>query len=154
MSDQLNDFEEFFELLNRHKARFLIIGGYALAFHGRPRYTDDIDILIDSTPTNAGRALKAVEAFGFKNIGITKEDFLKPNFIIQLGYPPLRIDILTGIVGVTFDRAWKGRLAGKFGKQQVWYISRDDLISNKLASGRSQDITDVKSLRRSQRKRK
>ena len=137
------DYEEFFALLNKEKVRYLIVGAYAMAYHAQPRFTGDIDIFIEVDKTNAKRLLNAVEKFGFKNSGLTSVDFLKPDQIVQLGYPPLRIDILTSIDGVSFGIAWERRVRAKFGKQKVWYISKRDLIRNKKAAGRTRDLLDL-----------
>jgi len=147
------DYEEFFELLNLHKARYLIVGAHAVAFHGQPRFTGDIDIFVACDRKNADRLLEVVERFGFKNVGINKDDFLKPDLILQLGYPPFRIDILTNINGVIFKSAWKNRVKGTFGKHKVWYISKSDLIRNKRAVGRTQDSFDLELLGVKKRKR-
>ena len=142
------DYEEFFVLLKKEKVKFLIVGAYALAYHGYPRFTGDIDIFISNEPPNARRALSAIEKFGFQGIGITVEDLLKPDSILQLGNPPLRIDIITDIDGVSFTSAWKNRVRGIFGKQNVWYISKKDLVKNKKATGRTQDKFDLEMLKR------
>ena len=147
------DYEEFFELLNRQKIKYLIVGAYAVAFHAHPRFTGDIDIFIVANRTNAGRLLKVLRQFGFKDLGITIEDFLKTDRIIQLGYPPLRIDILTSIDGVSFNTAWANRVRGNFGKQKIWYISKKDLIRNKRATGRARDLLDLELLGALKKKR-
>src|ERR1035437_685998 len=95
------DFREFVELLNKNKAQYLIVGGYAVGFHGYPRYTGDLDIWLNPTQANAEKVVLAVNEFGFSSYGLTKEDFTKENNVVQLGYPPLRIDLLTQIDGVT-----------------------------------------------------
>ncbi len=137
------DYKELFELLNSEKVKYLIVGAYALAFHGQPRYTGDIDIFIDAKKRNALKLINVIKRFGFDQIGITEQDFLKPDRIVQLGYPPLRIDIMTSIDGVSFERAWRHRIRGEFGKQNVWYISKKDLILNKRSTGRAQDKLDL-----------
>ena len=140
------DYEDFFVLLNERKVKFLIIGAYALAYHGCPRYTGDIDIFVSADPNTAGKVLAAIESFGFKGVGITKKDFQKPDTIIQLGYPPLRIDLVMEIDGVSFNTAWKNREKGFFGKQKVFYISKKDFIRNKKASNRAKDKLDIELL--------
>ena len=141
------DYEEFFALLNNEKVKYLIVGAYAIAYHAQPRFTGDIDIFVEVNTKNAVRLTAAVKKFGFANVGLASTDFLKPNHIIQLGYPPLRIDLLTNIDGVTFHTAWGNRVRGKFGKQPVWYISKKDLIRNKKASGRIRDLLDLELIR-------
>ena len=137
------DFREFIELFLSHKVEFLLVGGYALAFHGAPRFTEDIDFLVRITPENAERIEAALADFGFQSIGITKSDFLESDQVIQLGRPPHRIDLLTSISGVSWDEAWKTRQEVQFGGHTLYAISRAQLIQNKRASGRLQDLADV-----------
>ena len=101
-----NDFKEFIQLLNVHSVRYLVVGGYAVAFHGHPRYTKDIDIWILLDKTNAKKMLDVLNVFGFSSLGLTEDDFLKKDNIIQLGNPPNRIDILTDLSGVIFDECY------------------------------------------------
>jgi hypothetical protein len=140
------DFEELLRLLNAHKVKYLIVGGYALAFHGVPRYTGDLDIFIKSDDENAKRILKALDVFGFGSAGLKVEDFKKPDHIIQLGYPPVRVDIMTSLSGVSWDEAFKGRAEGKYGDIPVHFIGRDHYIQNKKASGRKRDLADLEAL--------
>lgn len=142
------DFEEFLGYLNDYKVRYVIVGGYAFAIHAEPRFTIDIDIFIDATAENSKRLLYALEAFGFGDAGLTTEDFQKANQIIQLGYPPLRIDILTSIEGVDFEQAWRNRIKSDYGSKVVWFIGKRELIQNKKATGREQDLLDLKKLDR------
>jgi len=137
------DFNEFAELLLDHEVRFLIVGGYALAAHGAPRYTGDLDAWLWVDPINATRVLAVLEEFGFGAVDVTIEDLLNPDLVIQLGYPPHRIDLLTGIDGVSFDAAWDRRVEFDIAERRIPFISRDDLIANKVAAGRPQDIADV-----------
>lgn len=144
MTMNLNeDFKEFIELLNNHDVRYLIIGGYAVSFHGHPRYTKDIDIWIERTDVNANHALKALDEFGFGDIGILKEDLLTENNVIQLGYPPRRIDLLTSIKGVTFDNCIANSATSLIDDTPLHFIGLEDLKANKLATGRPQDLADV-----------
>ncbi len=147
------DFEDLFELLNSEKVRYLVVGGDALAFHGAPRYTGDIDIFVGRTPRNAARVLKVIEKFGFAGVSLEVQDFVMPDRILQLGYPPWRIDILTGLTGIHFDKAWKSRVRGRYGKAAVWYISKSDLIRNKRSTGRTKDLADIEALGVSLKKR-
>lgn len=140
------DFEEFFELLNGHKARYLIVGGYAFAIHARPRYTEDIDIWIDIESANARHVLEALNDFGFGDVGISIDDLSSRDKVIQLGYPPLRIDMLTSVSGLDFSDAWPRRVATNYGRQTVYFVGRDDLIVNKKASGRKKDRNDIDEL--------
>lgn len=142
------EFEEFFELLNRNNVRYLIVGGYAYAIHAEPRYTKDIDLFFENSKENAERLLQALISFGFKSLNLTVQDFTKPGRIIQIGHPPLRIDLINEIDGVTFKSAWKNRVKSTYGNQSIYVISREDLIKNKTASGRDQDLLDVKNLNR------
>jgi hypothetical protein len=140
------DFKELLELFNAHKVQYLIVGGYALAYYGVPRYTGDIDIFVKSEAQNASYILKALDDFGFGSAGLKKEDFIKTENIIQLGYPPVRIDIITSISGVSFDDAYKKREKGTYGNIPVYYISLDDFVKNKKASGRKKDLADLEML--------
>src|SRR5689334_14824433 len=117
------DFEEFLELLHQEKTKYLIVGAHALGFYGIPRLTADLDVFVDSNPSNARKVTSAVRKFGFTIKGIEEIDFMKPDSIMQLGFPPVRIDILTSITGVAFQDAWKRRKTGVYGRTKVWYIS-------------------------------
>lgn len=140
------DFKEFFELLNKNDVQYLIVGGFAYSFYAEPRYTKDIDIFISTANQNPQKIIKSIEEFGFKNIGLIVEDFKKENNVIQLGYPPIRIDILTTLTGLTFQSAWINKIEGHYGKTKVYFISIDDLIQNKKITGRDQDLVDIKYL--------
>jgi hypothetical protein len=111
---------------------------HAVAFHGQPRFTKDIDVFVEPTPENAERLLAALTDFGFGGLGLTSADFATPGKIVQLGVAPNRVDLLTTIDGVTFDEAWHGRVSGHYGNEAVDYIGRAELIRNKRASGRPQ----------------
>ena len=140
------DFEEFLALLNKHEVEFLIVGGYALAFHGAPRFTGDIDVFVKSDRSNAERMLEVLADFGFGSLDIAKEDFLRPNNIIQLGVSPVRIDLITSISGVTWEDANESKVEGIFGNVSVSFISKQQFINNKRASGRKKDLADLESL--------
>ncbi|MFC2158206.1 DUF6036 family nucleotidyltransferase [Acidobacteriota bacterium] len=140
------DFREFIALLNRHDVRYLIIGGFAYSFYAEPRYTKDIDILIDISPENAERLMKALKDFGFADTALSQKDFLEPGQVIQLGVAPVRIDILTSIKGIDFMNLWENRAAGRYGDIGVHFISKNDLIRIKRVSGRNQDIADIEKL--------
>jgi len=140
------DFEEFFELLNRHRVRYLIVGGYAFAIHAKPRFTNDIDIFIDAEQSNAQNVLEVLKGFGFGEVGITLRDLLSPEQVIQLGFPPLRIDLLTSISSVAFADAWIRRVSARYGEQTVYFISKQDLIANKKGAGRKKDLEDLEEL--------
>jgi hypothetical protein len=140
------DYEEFLELLNKHNVRYCIIGAFALAFHVRPRYTKDMDVLIEATADNAKRLLAALDDFGFESLSLTVDDFTTRGNIIQLGYEPVRINIITSIEGLDFTQIWESRVAGPYGRQTVNYIDRENLIRAKKISGRAQDQADVELL--------
>src|SRR6266481_443243 len=138
-----SDLQEFIHLLNTKSVKYVIVGAWALAFHGRPRYTGDLDIFIARDEENAYKLMAVIEAFGFGQAGIKREDFLQVDHVIQLGREPNRIDILTGISGVTFDEAWDNREQGKITNAGVFVISRDLLIKNKRAANRDKDQGDI-----------
>jgi len=140
------DFKEFFELLNKNNAQYLIVGGFAFSYYAEPRYTKDIDIFVSIEDNNPQKIIKSIEEFGFTNIGLSCEDFMNENTVIQLGYPPIRIDILTSLTGIKFEAAFQNRKEGKYGNVKVYFISIEDLILNKIETGRDQDKIDVKYL--------
>ncbi len=140
------DFQEFVELFVAHEVEFLIVGGYALAAHGHPRYTKDLDVWVWLGPENAQRIITAIEEFGFGALGLTAADFQEPDVMVQLGHEPQRIDILTFATGLHFSDAYKNRVYIPIGNVQVPFISVDDLRTNKLATGRPRDIADVADL--------
>src|SRR5437867_1252141 len=126
------DLKEFVELLNSHGVEYIIVGAYTLAFHGRPRYTGDIDIFVRVSDENAAKLVGVIRDFGFGETGLDKTDFLKADQIVQLGVAPNRIDILTGLTGVSFDDAWANRIEATLDGLTVFFLSKDLLISNKL----------------------
>lgn len=140
------DYEELLRLLNKNKVRYCIIGAYAVAFYAKPRYTKDIDILVEPDMRNAHRIVKALGEFGFKSLGLTEKDFGQKNKIIQLGYEPVRVDILTSIEGCSFREVWKNKRTSRYGRQKVFFIGIDELIKNKEASNRKLDKVDLDSL--------
>jgi hypothetical protein len=142
------DFIDFIELLNLHQVEYMVVGAHALAFHGRPRHTGDLDIWIKPSAANAGKMVNVLKDFGFDSLGLTKEDFLKENYVTQLGYPPLRIDILNAISGVNFDDAYKGMVVGLYDDLSVAFINISDFIANKQASGRAKDLGDIDALKK------
>lgn len=140
------DFKEFVQSLNDNGVRYLVVGGYAVAVHGHPRYTKDLDVWIASDADNATRLVQALEEFGLGSLGLQTADFLIPDQIIQLGYPPNRIDLLTSVPGVDFDACYSARLEVKVDDQTVNFIAREDLKKNKRASARHQDMADLENL--------
>jgi len=140
------DFREFLELLNAHEVQFLIVGAYALAFHGAPRFTGDIDVFVKPDNANAKRIINALADFGFSSLDLTINDFKDQNKVIQLGLPPVRIDIITSISGVTWEEADASKEPGLFGDVSVSYIGKKQFITNKRATGRKKDLADIEAL--------
>jgi hypothetical protein len=143
------DIREFVELLLSRKVEFLLVGGYALAFHGAPRFTEDIDFFVLVSPENAMKLADAIQQFGFGEFGLGANDFLELDQVIQLGRAPSRIDLLTGISGVTWEDAWASRIPADLDGLELWVIGKETLARNKEATGRPQDIADVARLRQS-----
>jgi len=137
------DFVEMLSALSAAGARFLIVGAHALAAHGAPRATGDLDIWIGATPDNAARVLEALRTFGAALFDITLDDLSRPDTVFQIGLPPSRIDILSSISGVAFDEAWSRRLEIRIGDLDVGVIGREDFIANKTATGRPKDLMDL-----------
>lgn len=140
------DFKEFIQSLNDNNVRYLVVGGYAVALHGYPRYTKDIDIWIELSSENAAKILKALDQFGFASLGLKETDFMVEDQVIQLGYPPNRIDILTTLPGVTFKECYGTRLSVEIDGVIVNFIDRDNLRKTKKATGRLQDLADLEKL--------
>lgn len=142
------DFVEFIELLNKHNVAYMIVGAHALAFHGRPRHTGDLDIWIKPDTQNATKLVTVINDFGFGSLGLTESDFLKENYVTQLGYPPLRINILNAVSGVEFDKAYANKVDGEVDGLKINFINIPEFIKNKQASGRKKDLADIESLKR------
>ena len=140
------DFKEFIQLLNDNQVRYLVVDGYAVALHGYPRYTKDIDIWIELAQENAARIIKALEQFGFASLGLKEGDFLVEDQIIQLGYAPNRIDVITTLPGVVFKECYDKRLLVEIEEVKVNFIDLDNLRKNKKATGRLQDLADLENL--------
>jgi hypothetical protein len=140
------DFNEFFGSLIAHEVEFLIVGAYALAIHGAPRYTGDIDVLVNPTPANGERLLAALRAFGFPTQELRPEDVIHPDRILQMGVEPVQIHVMSAIDGVTWDEAWSGRQTGRGGDCDLPFIGRREFIRNKKAAGRLKDLADVEAL--------
>ena len=141
--------QDFLDLLRAfidREVRFLIVGAYALGVHGRPRATGDLDVWVDATPDNAARIMEALEAFGAPLQQVKADDFSRPGIVFQMGLPPLRIDVLTELSGLTFAEAWPSRIGAEFGPLTVHVIGRDAFIKNKRATGRARDLADVEAL--------
>ena len=141
--------QDFVDLLRAFIAadvRFLIVGAYALALHGRPRATGDLDLWVEPTPENAKRVLGALREFGAPLADIVEADFARPGVVYQIGVPPGRIDILTDLTGLTFGEAWPDRLLRAFGDVEADFIGRASFIRNKRATGRSKDLGDIEGM--------
>lgn len=140
------DFKEFAELLNAGGVEYLVVGGYALAAHGHPRYTGDFDVWLRLTPTNLARVITALEQFGFGGLGLQAADLQVPDAVVQLGYPPGRIDLMTGIDGVEFEACWQRRVEVDVGGTRLPIIGVEDFKANKRATGRLKDLADIEAL--------
>jgi len=144
--DLHKDFAEFCSLLNANQVDFLIVGGYAVAFHGAPRFTGDLDILIRPNVEQVSRVLAAIREFGFPANEIAPGYLIGQRKILQLGRVPVQLHLMTHITGVDWDRAWASRIPGQYGSVPVFFIGRDALIANKRAAGRVKDLADVEAL--------
>ena len=142
------DFQDLLIELLDGDVRFLIVGAYAMAAHGVPRATGDMDVWISPEPSNASRAWAALKRFGapIEQLGVTLEDLRTPGMVVQIGQPPRRIDLLTDLSGLDFDDAWSNRTMHSFGSREVPFLGRDDLIRNKRACGRPKDLADLEIL--------
>jgi predicted nucleotidyltransferase len=140
------DFLEFIGLLESHEVDYLIIGGYAVALHGFPRFTGDIDFFVAVNPENAAKLIEVFKAFGFGEIGINQEDFLQPDFVVEIGREPRKIQVLTGIDGVTFSDCRSRRVEIELQGMNLKFIGKEDLIRNKKSSARSKDLIDIDEL--------
>ncbi|GAB4260570.1 MAG: nucleotidyl transferase AbiEii/AbiGii toxin family protein [Saprospiraceae bacterium] len=142
------DFKEFIELLNEHSVKYLVIGGYAVNFHGYPRYTRDIDFWLWMTRQNIEKLIEALKQFGFGDLDLRIEDFLTPENIVQLGYEPYRIDLLVDVEGVDFEECFERRVEAELDGINVNFLSLQDLIKAKKMTGRLQDLADAEQLER------
>lgn len=142
------DYEEFLRLLNKHEVKYCIIGSYAVAFYAKPRYTKDIDILVEPSPSNAKRIMDTLDEFGFGSLSIPEEDFCTKGNIIQLGYEPVRIDLMTELKGFRFEDVWKNRVTGEYGTEEAYFIGLDDLIKSKTEAARPSDKIDIPILKK------
>ena len=140
------DFSELLASFNEHEVAYVIIGGYALAFHGAPRTTGDIDILIRSDGENAERVLRALDDFGFGSLELSAEDLSQPDRVIQIGYPPVRVDLMTSISGVSWSQVEGGKVSGMYGSTSVSFIGRTEFVANKRSIGRGKDLADLEAL--------
>ena len=142
------DLREFIELLNAKGVEYVVVGGFAVAWHGHPRFTADIDFLVRPNPANAELLVETLRDFGFASLRIAPQDLCQPDQILQLGVKPNRIDVITSIAGVSFEEAWVSRVSGTIDSIPVFFIGRDELIRNKELAGRPQDVADAQALRK------
>ncbi|HSJ65084.1 MAG TPA: hypothetical protein VK922_14425 [Gemmatimonadaceae bacterium] len=140
------DFCELLECFNANRVKALIVGAYALGFHGAPRMTGDLDLFLEPSAANAERVMAALEALGFGEVGLSAADFCRPDAVIQLGVTPVRVDLLTGISGVTWEEAWPGRVESEFGGVPAAFLGLAELRRNKRAAGRHRDLADLEAL--------
>jgi predicted nucleotidyltransferase len=140
------DFQEFIQSLQLKRARFLVIGGYAVAYHGHPRFTGDVDFFVECSLENGSRISSAIADFGLASLGLKAEDFSQIGMVVQLGRPPRRIDILTGVDGIDFETAWASRVEVTIDGLVVPFISKEQLILSKRAAGRQKDLDDLRYL--------
>ncbi len=142
------DFEEFLKLLHKRSVEYVVVGGYAVAFHGYVRATKDIDILFNNSKINIQRLKGVLNEFGFPADSLTDVAFSEQGKIIRMGVAPVMIELINAISGVSFKTAWKNRITGRYGGTDIYYLSRSDLLKNKKASGRPRDILDIDELKR------
>lgn len=140
------DFREFIELLNSNKVKYLLIGGYAIALHGHPRYTKDLDIWLEMSEENADVMIEVLKDFGFGNMDVSREDFLQEGMVVQLGFPPNRIDLINSPDGVNFAECFESKIEIEIDGLKISVIDLENLKKNKKASGRLQDLADLEKL--------
>lgn len=141
-----SDFKEFIQLLNYHEVEFLIVGGYALAFHGRPRFTGDIDFWIGVSADNAERLMRVLRDFGFGSLTLTAQDFMNEDIVVQFGYEPNRIDIITSVTGLDFETSFEHSVKVNLDGLMVNFLHLEDLKKNKASTGRKKDMDDLENL--------
>jgi len=142
-----NDFIDFVNLCNKYKVEYLVVGGYAVSIHGYPRSTKDLDVCIKISEDNASKMVGVINEFGMASLKLTKEDFLKRDFITQLGHEPVRIDILNDLDGVSFEEAWRNKKIINYESATINFIGYNELLKVKEKSGRPQDIADISKLK-------
>lgn len=151
MKRQINlerDFLDFIALCNKHAVKYLVIGGYAVSVHGYPRSTKDMDVCIEMSVENAEKMIAVIKDFGFESVELSESDFLSKNFITQLGYEPLRIDILNDLDGVAFAEAWGNKKVVIISEVEINFIGYNELLKVKEKAGRPQDIADISMLKK------
>jgi hypothetical protein len=144
--DLAPDYDEFIGFLTAHGVEFVVVGAYALAFHGAPRFTGDLDILVRPTLDNATRLLAAIEAFGFPVRDLSPDAIVDRRRMVEMGVPPVQIHVMSAISGVDWDEAWDDRVEGPFGRHRVHFLGRETFLRNKRAAGRPKDIADIDAL--------
>lgn len=149
-----SNFKEFIQLLNAHGVKYLVVGGFAVAFHGHPRYTKDIDFWIWAEPENAERIIRSIQDFGLGSLGLQPSDFLNPENVIQLGYEPNRIDLLTQMEGIDFEECYRLREEVEFEGIPLNFIDLDHLLVSKRIAGRLKDLADVEKLEKQKLKKR
>ncbi len=154
MKEPEKDYEELLRLFNKHRVRYCIVGAFAIAFYAVPRYTKDMDILVEPSIKNGEKILNALNEFGFGTLKLSINDFSKEGRIMQLGYEPVRIDIVTSIDGCTFKEIWKNKRRGRYGNEGVYFIGLNELIKNKQAARRKQDKADLDILLTAKKRKK
>lgn len=147
------DYEELLKLFNKHKVKYCVIGAFAVGFHAVARYTKDMDILVEPTLENGHKIVKALGEFGFASLKLRGEDFSKKGRFVQLGYEPVRVDLITSIGGVLFKEVWENRVSGAFGRRNVFFIGINELIKSKKAARRKQDEVDLEILLQARRRK-
>ena len=140
------DFEKLLALFNAHEVEYVVVGGYALAFHGVPRVTGDLDLLVKADHENAGRILAALDEFDFASMQLTRADFAMPGNVVELGEPPVQIDIMTGLTGLSWEEVATGKVRSDYGQTPIYVIGRDSLVANKRALGRQRDLADLEAI--------
>ena len=148
------DFEELLKLFDKYKVRYCIVGSFAVGFHAIPRYTKDIDFLVEPSDKNAKNVLKALKEFGFEGLQLGVLDFSREGMVVQLGYEPVRIDLITSIGGCKFKEVWENKAKGTYGEAKAFFIGLDELIKSKLAAGRKQDKADMDILAAAKKRKK
>lgn len=137
------DYREFLKLFNKHKVKYCIVGAFAVAYYAIPRFTKDMDIFVEPSILNGRKIVHALEEFGFEALELSAEVFAEEGKIIQLGYEPIRIDLLTAIDGVTFEKVWRNKIKGEYGDERAYFIGLEELIKNKHTAKRKQDKMDI-----------
>jgi len=140
------DFKELLELFNKHNVEYVIVGAYALAFHGCPRYTGDLDLLVKPDANNGEKIIEAIKEFGFESLNLTIEDFSSPEKVVQLGVPPIRIDLIPSLTALTWKQVESHKVKGEYANTPVYFIGKTELIINKKSLGRHKDLADIESI--------